>query len=60
MSKIYVEKDSDNEYSVSVDGILIGTYFPDEGIVLYSSEGSTISLDDLSEVIKKLRKLKKA
>lgn len=56
---IYIEKDSDSEYSAVIDGIMAATYIVGNGAVLYSSEGSPISLDDLSSMIRRFRAIER-
>jgi len=51
MVEVSIEKESENEYTVSADHYDIGTYYPGEGIVLVSSEGSAIPLETLKQAI---------
>ena len=51
MVEVSIEKESENEYTVSADHYGIGTYYPGEGLVLVSSEGSAIPLETLKQAI---------
>ena len=51
MVEVNIEKESENEYTVSADHYEIGTYYPGEGLVLVSSEGSAIPLETLKQAI---------
>ena len=44
-------------YEVSNDSIDVGTYYPNEGLVLSSSEGSPIPLNILKTIINKLEQI---
>jgi len=48
---VVIEKESRNEYSIYADGYTIGSFYPSEGIVLESSEGSPIPLKTLKQAI---------
>ena len=46
---------TDKVYEVFVDNVCLGTYYPGEGIVFSSSEGSTVSIDGIVSLMLKLK-----
>ncbi|MFH1691455.1 MAG: hypothetical protein ABIC68_02630 [Candidatus Omnitrophota bacterium] len=57
MVEVCIEKESENEYTVSADHYDIGTYYTGEGIVLVSSEGSAIPLETLKQAIAEMESI---
>ena len=62
MVEVNIVKEAQNEYSVFVSsdelgGYEIGTYYPGEGIVLTSSDGSAVPLEMLKTAISEMEKI---
>jgi len=54
MVEIEIQKESDTEHSVEADGHFIGSYFPGDGIILESSEGSAIPVQTIRDTMEYL------
>lgn len=57
MKDIYIQKESEKEYSIFLEGISIGSYFIGVGLVLNNTEGNVVTLTNLENLVSALWKI---